>query len=271
MNIDTFNIDTFNIDTFNIDTFNMIMNHGFFYYPIKDIDMVNNMMIQVKKYFNLSLEKKMLNPHNNKGLGYIPMNRVRNGITITKESFTYIPSKIISPFDNIIDNYYNMMNLIAKEIFIKIMNYHNITVNKYNELIENASGTISILHYPQIKMNNNMIGISPHTDWGLLTILYTDMEGLQVQNNINNKWYDILPKKDHFIINIADMIEILTDGKYKSTIHRVINKNEKYSIAYFYEPSQEYIIKPFNEKSIYKSIKYGMYLGNKIKISTNNN
>ena len=30
-------------------------------------------------------------------LGYIPMNRIRNGITITKESFTYIPSKIISP------------------------------------------------------------------------------------------------------------------------------------------------------------------------------
>ena len=265
MNIDT--LDTLDTNNFNIDK--MISNHGFFYYPVENKDNVNNMMETVKKYFDLPLEKKMLQPHNTMGLGYIPMNRVRRGVTITKESYTYIPNKIISPFEDNFNNYYNMMENIAKKIFIEIMNNLHINKNKYSDMIDNSTATLSILHYPAIEMKKQMIGISPHTDWGLLTILYTDNNGLQV--NINNKWINIPYKKDHFIINIADMIEIITNGKYKSTIHRVINTNEKYSIAYFYEPPKDYIIKPLIENEIikYKSVKYSMYHGDKIKISTN--
>ena len=294
-------ITTLDVDN-KIDIRNMISNHGFFYLPIKNIEMVNKMMNTTKEYFNLPLKKKLLQPHNKDGLGYIPHNRVRRGVTITKESYTYIPNKISSPFENIFSDYYKNMNMIAREIFCDVMNTLNISHDKYNEIINLGSGTLSILHYPESKSNGNTlslsnknscntlshsdkdsgntlslsdkdscntVGISPHTDWGLLTILYTDMDGLQV--NINGKWVNIPCKKDHFIINIADMIEILTNGKYKSTIHRVINKNEKYSLAFFYEPHKDCIIKPLdNNFSQYNPVKYSMYHGNKINVSTNN-
>lgn len=251
----------------NIDT--MLSTHGFFYYPIENMELVNKMMNSVKEYFILPLNKKKLQPHNKEGLGYIPCNRIRGGKTITKESFTFIPNKIVSYDDNTFNDYYNMVQKIARKIFTEIMNSIMIDQNKYNDIINMATSTMSILHYPKITMNNNMVGISPHTDWGLITILYTEVGGLQV--NINNKWHNVPPKKDHFIINIADMVEILTGGIYKSTLHRVINTDEKYSIAMFYEPNKKAIIKPITKinGSNYKTIKYEDYHGDKIKISTN--
>ena len=263
-------INTLDNNNININIDTMISNHGFFYVPIKDMDMVNHMMNTVKEYFNMSLDKKMLQPHNMNGLGYIPTNRLRRGVTVTKESYTYIPNKISSPFEETFNNYYTSMNNIARDIFIDVMNSINVSQDKYNDIICKSSGTLSILHYPEIIMNKNMVGISPHTDWGLLTILYTDNKGLQV--NINGKWIEIPCKKDHFIINIADMIEILTNGKYKSTIHRVMNTCEKYSLAFFYEPHKDEIIRPLvdNMYSMYNPVKYNMYHGNKINISTNN-
>ena len=47
---------------------------------------------------------------------------------------------------------------------------------------------------------------------------------------------------DYFIINIGDMLEILTNKRLKSPVYQV--KNEKYSMAFFYELSLDTIIKP---------------------------
>lgn len=40
----------------------------------------------------------------------------------------------------------------------------------------------------------------------------------------------------HFIVNIGNMLQILSGNQYKSTEHQVIVKKEKYSIALFFEP-----------------------------------
>lgn len=256
-------LDTLNITTFDIEK--MINEHGFFYYPISNKNKVLEMLNKVKIFFAQSKEIKLSQPHNNLGLGYIPMNRSSRGYIVTKESYTYIPNKIKLPidFEDIFTEYYNYCNSTARIIFIQLMDILKITNKDYDKIINHTTGTMSILHYPQVEMKDKMVGILPHCDWGLITILYTDTDGLQVQ--INNKWYNIPHKEGYFIVNIADMLEVLSNGKYKSTLHRVINIDEKYSIAFFYDPSPQTIIKPFECK--YLPVKYGDYHGNKINAS----
>ena len=45
------------------------------------------------------------------------------------------------------------MNNIARDIFIDVMNSINVSQDKYNDIICKSSGTLSILHYPEIIMN----------------------------------------------------------------------------------------------------------------------
>jgi isopenicillin N synthase-like dioxygenase len=61
-------------------------------------------------------------------------------------------------------------------------------------------------------------------------------KGLEVKN-VNNEWIEVHPIPGTFIINIGDMLQKVTKGLYKSTVHRVVcTGKERYSMPYFYDP-----------------------------------
>ena len=79
-------------------------------------------------------------------------------------------------------------------------------------------------------------GAGAHTDWGAFTILATDdTPGLQIYNN-DGEWLPVPPKPGCFIINSGDQISQLTNGYYKSALHRVVTTTTarpRYSTAFF--------------------------------------
>ncbi|WCJ27341.1 2-oxoglutarate (2OG) and Fe(II)-dependent oxygenase superfamily protein [Euphorbia peplus] len=83
-----------------------------------------------------------------------------------------------------------------------------------------------------------VMGLNSHTDGIGLTILLqlNDVEGLQIKEDGN--WLPVKPLPSAFIINIGDMLEIVTNGIYKSTEQRatVNSVKERLSIATFYSP-----------------------------------
>lgn len=105
------------------------------------------------------------------------------------------------------------------------------------------------------------LGVHHHTDSGAVTILCQDnIGGLQVFKD--NYWLPIEPINDALVINIGDMIQVWSNGKYKAAMHRVVamEKVDRYSIPFFLNPSYETIVSPFtnnNEKSAYHSINWG--------------
>ncbi|KAI9096803.1 hypothetical protein K1719_025982 [Acacia pycnantha] len=103
----------------------------------------------------------------------------------------------------------------------------------------------------------------PHTDHGLLTLLYQNgIGGLQV--NHDGRWVNVNPLPNCLIVNTADQLEALSNGRYKSIWHRAVlnNKDTRLSIVVANGPDLEEEIAPrgvcWREGGIrYKKMKYG--------------
>ena len=56
----------------------------------------------------------------------------------------------------------------------------------------------------------------------------------------NNKWCDIPSIENALIVNGGDYLTLLSNGKFKSPLHRVVNgKNERFSYVFFYYPNYD--------------------------------
>ncbi|XP_063943070.1 oxoglutarate-dependent flavonoid 7-O-demethylase 1 [Daucus carota subsp. sativus] len=93
--------------------------------------------------------------------------------------------------------------------------------------------------YPPCPQPDQVIGLTPHSDAVGLTILLqlNEMEGLQVRKD--GIWIPVKPLPSAFIINIGDILEIVTNGTYPSIEHRgVVNSvKERLSLATFLSPN----------------------------------
>ncbi|KAF6153647.1 hypothetical protein GIB67_027514 [Kingdonia uniflora] len=114
---------------------------------------------------------------------------------------------------------------------------------------ENVGTCMRINFYPKCPQPNLTLGLSSHSDPGGMTLLLPDdhVAGLQVRSGDN--WITIQPAPDAFIVNIGDQIQVLSNAIYKSVEHRVIvnSGNERMSLAFFYNPKSDLVIKPAQE------------------------
>ncbi|KAL2331278.1 hypothetical protein Fmac_018859 [Flemingia macrophylla] len=88
-------------------------------------------------------------------------------------------------------------------------------------------------YYPPSPQPEKVIGLTPHSDGVGLTILLqvNEVEGLQIKKN--GMWVPIMPLPNAFIVNIGDILEIITNGIYQSIEDRatVNSEIERLSIA----------------------------------------
>ncbi|KAI3417894.1 Fe2OG dioxygenase domain-containing protein, partial [Psidium guajava] len=122
--------------------------------------------------------------------------------------------------------------------------------------------------YPPCPQPELAMGIPSHSDHGLLTILMQNgIGGLQVRHS--GKWVNVDPIPKAFLVNTGDHLEIMTNGKYKSVLHRAVvnNKATRMSIPQSIGPSPdtvvtlvEQLVDGENNRAMYTAMKYKDYL-----------
>nr|BFE59292.1 2-oxoglutarate and iron-dependent oxygenase domain-containing protein [Dactylosporangium thailandense] len=88
-----------------------------------------------------------------------------------------------------------------------------------------------------------------HTDWGTLTILLKDEAdaGLQVLDR-DRRWVNVPSVPGSLVVNIGDLMAQWTNGRWASTVHRVVHTgddtghDDRYSVAFFHQPSYDALI-----------------------------
>jgi isopenicillin N synthase-like dioxygenase len=129
----------------------------------------------------------------------------------------------------------------------------------------------SILYYPPQPpdMGADQFGVSSHTDYGCLTLLYQDdTGGLQVQGS-GGTWLSASPISGTFVVNVGDLLARWTNDRFRSTPHRVVNGSghARFSTALFIDPNAETLIEPLTrpgEAARYAPVTCAAYLRSRL-------
>ncbi|XP_041991764.1 1-aminocyclopropane-1-carboxylate oxidase homolog 1-like [Salvia splendens] len=126
-------------------------------------------------------------------------------------------------------------------------------------------------YYPACPEPHLAIGTAKHSDPGFLTILLQNQLVSALQVFYKDSWIDIQPVQGALVINIGDLLQLVSNGKYRSNEHRVIANGigPRISVACFlsgpfgntgkiYGPIQELITQ--ENPAIYKEIVVKDYL-----------
>ncbi|SNS50460.1 Isopenicillin N synthase [Ekhidna lutea] len=127
--------------------------------------------------------------------------------------------------------------------------YLELPENYFDDKVQEGNSILRPIHYFPIDDPDSLppdaVRAAEHGDINLITLLMgASADGLQVLRR-DGKWIPITALPDQIVVNVGDMLERHTNGKLKSTIHRVVNPprelmhTSRFSIPFFMHPVSE--------------------------------
>jgi isopenicillin N synthase-like dioxygenase len=116
--------------------------------------------------------------------------------------------------------------------------------------VEDGNSVMRLLHYPPLESADveGAIRAAAHGDINTITLLLGAEEaGLELLTQ-EGEWLAIDPPEGALVVNIGDMLDRLTNGKLRSTTHRVVNpageaaRRARYSMPFFLHFRPDYVI-----------------------------
>ena len=147
----------------------------------------------------------------------------------------------------------------------------------FDDKIKNGNSILRPIHYPPITQEpKSAVRAGQHEDINLITLLIgASADGLEVLNK-KDEWVAVTALPDHIVVNVGDMLQRLTNGKLKSTTHRVVNPprekwgSSRFSIPFFLHPRSEMRLDclpscvPANESQRWEPISAGAFLDERL-------
>ncbi|KAJ7541017.1 hypothetical protein O6H91_10G041500 [Diphasiastrum complanatum] len=165
--------------------------------------------------------------------------------------------------------YINSVQRIARELLEALavgIGIESEVLSKY--LVSgNSSSMLRLNCYPPCPDPSSILGLGAHSDPDLLTILHQDdVGGLQIYRD--DRWMGVRPQVGTFVVNIGDVLQILSNGIYTSCNHRVMLNRERprKSIAFFVVPQPALTVSPLpqlvdtDHPQLYKTFIYSDYV-----------
>jgi isopenicillin N synthase-like dioxygenase len=115
---------------------------------------------------------------------------------------------------------------------------------------ESDNTIIRSLYYPAMDFSQepDAVRAAAHEDINHITLLVAaTASGLQVKD-LQGNWHDVPHEENSIVVNVGDMLQLASGGRYKSTTHRVINPDssraDRISIPIFIHPHSDTILAP---------------------------
>ncbi|KAA8999308.1 isopenicillin N synthase family oxygenase [Affinibrenneria salicis] len=144
--------------------------------------------------------------------------------------------------------YYDAVFALGRRLFGAFALALGLDEGHFDGMVTCPPSKLRMIHYPFDAEAQDAPGIGAHTDYECFTLLLADREGLEVMNE-NGDWIDAPPKieqgEEAFVVNIGDMLEVMSAGAFVATAHRVRKvSQERYSFPLFYACDYHTQIKP---------------------------
>ncbi|KAL8167375.1 hypothetical protein V2J09_008874 [Rumex salicifolius] len=163
----------------------------------------------------------------------------------------YFLNKLGQDFEHLgklYQEYCDSMNKLSLKIMELLGLSLGIGRQYFTNFFEGNDSVMRLNYYPPCQKPELTLGTGPHCDPTSLTILHQDqVGGLQVL--VDDEWRLIPPRFDTFVVNIGDTFMALTNGRYRSCLHRAVvnNKASRKSIAFFLCPKGDRVVSPPEE------------------------
>lgn len=107
------------------------------------------------------------------------------------------------------ESYSSDLNNLFKAILAKMVEALSMKSEEMEEFIGEGRQAIRVNYYPPCHLPEQVIGLTPHSDASIITILLqlNEVEGLQIRKD--GKWVPVKPLPNAFIVNIGDLLEVI--------------------------------------------------------------
>ncbi len=160
--------------------------------------------------------------------------------------------------------YYRQVTAIGGQLFRAFALALGLDEDHFDDHLRHPPSQLRLIHYPFDPTAEDRPGIGSHTDYECFTLLFATAPGLQIVDK-QGEWIDVPLVEGAMILNIGDMMEILSNGRYVATRHRVKTvREERYSFALFHACDYDYVVAPVvrGEAPRYAPLKGGEHLFN---------
>ena len=160
--------------------------------------------------------------------------------------------------------YYEHIKAIGHQLFHAFALALGLDEAYFDAHLRHPPSQLRLIHYPFDADAEDRPGIGAHTDYECFTLLFATTAGLQVLGR-NGEWTDVPLVENTMIMNIGDMMEIMSNGRYVATRHRVKKvPEERYSFPLFFSCDYDHVVAPLapDQEPRYRPLKSGEHLYN---------
>jgi len=190
--------------------------------------------------------------------------------------FSSLPSSTVPSLDRMFEELEDLKNLLTSEVFAPYLNSDSKITN--DPLLQpedweqgRSIDLVRLFNYLPCDDSSDLpeLGSSPHTDWGLITIILqppSSPTALELHHPKTQTWEPVPPIPNTVVVNAGDFLELLSyvnhDSRstFKSPLHRVqhcgANGGARKSVVFFSYPRPEMSLKLI-QNDIVEKIKSG--------------
>ena len=214
-----------------------------------------------RRFFELPVEERMTIRVGRDNRGYVPMHQTHypGNKPDLKESFNVGGGltaddpdvkagkplhgvnrwPALARFREPVEAYHDAVTALGRRLLGPLAICLGMSPGALRELYRKPVAFMRLFHYPpDSNVDDKEFGAAEHKDYGFLTILAQDANGGLEVRSPGNELVPVPPRTDGFVINVGDMLSEITGGRFRSPLHRVVNRSgvARYSIPYFFDP-----------------------------------